>query len=94
MTPLERAAWALCEARLEDPNEIVGWIGDNGEEPIYAWHHRKGEARAVLNAIREPSDKVAIATASKVFDISSAQDEIDMGASCWRAGIDAMLEEG
>jgi len=65
---------------------MLGW-GADGDPPINI-------VRAVLNAIREPSDKVAIATASKVFDISSAQDEIDMGASCWRAGIDAMLEEG
>ncbi|WP_313326250.1 hypothetical protein [Sphingobium yanoikuyae] len=78
MTPLERAVAAI--------EPMLGW-GADGDPPINI-------VRAVLNAIREPSDKVAIATASKVFDISSAQDEIDMGASCWRAGIDAMLEEG
>lgn len=92
MTPLERAALALKQ-RVQQPLPTACSITIDvyGEDEAPMW---EALARAVIAAIREPSEAVALATASKVFDIASAQDEIDMGKWCWIAGIDATLEEG
>ncbi len=80
MTPLERAARAVCER---------GWDGSPG----YKWENisaaekdeYRRDARAVLQAIREPSERMA--------DAAIAEDSEDLRAQ-FRAMIDAALSNG
>jgi hypothetical protein len=81
MTPLEKAARALLASE------------SNGEKP---WDDLDAitrgaflrDARAVLQAIREPSEAMVSAAAPHVFDQSR------MSAECaWQAAIDAALTE-
>ncbi|EJU14123.1 hypothetical protein LH128_05173 [Sphingomonas sp. LH128] len=99
MTPLERACRAMCEARGEDGFPILNADPDLGDYPLT----REGTsdlcpfteadvltlARAVLQAIREPSEAM----------ISVAEDREKFGydplpSETFPAMIDAALEEG
>ena len=78
MTPLERAARALCaldgnpaEARMDG-------------KPM--WQSYLTEVRTVIQAIREPSIKMGVAWCNSVPDGSSPMRD-------WQAMIDAMLAE-
>lgn len=94
MTPLERAARALCKSHLEDPDEVVSTLGENPGTPIYAWQDRVHDARAVLTAIREPSEAM-IASGNEQMDVDPELGHNEATPeSIWRTMIDAMLEEG
>lgn len=92
MTPLERAAMALYarsyRAKLPGP-------------PPPAWsalsrRDRDGfaeAARAVLQAIREPSEAMTKAGSAVLPGIPRPQTEMDSELA-WQAMIDAALEEG
>jgi hypothetical protein len=84
MTPLERAARALC--RLDYPDEAGGEM-----ENYYFDKHGLAyiaQARAVLEAIREPSEGMDEAG-------KDADDHIEFNnhGRIWRAMIDAALTE-
>src|SRR5688572_5024787 len=78
MTPLERAARAVYK------------LGDNGpygpEDEDEQWHQHVDVARAVLQAIREPSEAMEEAGDSCLGLATSPV--------IWQAMIDAALEEG
>lgn len=93
MTPLERAARALCEANFQDPDEVVGAMGENPGNPIYAWQHSVPDARAVLAAIREPSEHAMDCGAYRLPGIDAGSKQAK-ARDVFRAMIDAMLEEG
>lgn len=82
MTPLERAARALCAGKGIDPDHIgTGMCGDA------AWMFEVDKAATVLQAIRDPSDAM----------IQASADEGECHGthiSVYRAMIDAALEEG
>lgn len=79
MTPLERAARAIYK------------LGDNGPytlaEEDEQWHHHVDTARAVLEAIREPSE--GMVDAAQVAHGPEATYR-----TAWRGMIDAALAEG
>ncbi|MBN9504970.1 MAG: hypothetical protein J0I69_02995 [Altererythrobacter sp.] len=79
MTPLERAARALCS--LDGNPENATMEG----KPL--WQDYLPEARAVLEAIREPSDAMLEVDARRPDGSFYPEDH-------WRAMIDAALEEG
>lgn len=97
MTPLERAGKAIYDLR-----PIRGWINDCrdfGKPPVkvqrdITWEAappdvRKGhieQARAVIAAIREPSQEVA----QRAFRAGACGGHVD----CWHAMIDQLLAEG
>lgn len=96
MTPLERAARALCELEGRDPDEVVGTEG--AEYPF--WHVRRGAVRAVLTAIREPSEgmmKPGTLFSHFYHDADGLEDnayfESGEAKRCWQAMIDALLAE-
>ena len=76
MTPLERAALAIYQ--VDYPGQTLPGLTDDG-----SWHMEV--ARAVLAAIREPSEGMCEAGRTAVRDD---------GVPGWRAMIDAALEEG
>lgn len=89
MTPLERAAQA-AQGVIDEARK---W----GENPA---EHSEKIARAVLQAIREPSKSMKEAGADGPLTTSHGDDESfdyvseDDAATCWQAMIDAALEEG
>jgi hypothetical protein len=77
MTPIELAARALCELDGNPPGATMGG------KPL--WQDYLPEVRAVLTAIREPSDGM----------IQAAADcESSIVADVYTAMIDAALSEG
>lgn len=108
MTPLERAARALYKDYVEGrirmgvkPSDLPAWedLGQDGEFAFYA------PARAVIEAIREPSEAVRKAMRQTIpvtgHDweyndpvVSNGVVIDDEPGDCWRAMIDALLEEG
>ena len=84
MTPIERAARALCENPSEDPDELIMMM--NGEM-WPRWRAEVWRVEAVLAAIREPSEGMVVA---------SYLDSADGGTitSRYSAMIDAALAEG
>lgn len=99
MTPLERAARALCAQDGQDPDRPVMTPGFQksvrselrrpGEGP-FAWQNYLPKALAVLQAIREPSEAMIAA--------GVAVDEHGVGSynppNIWQSMIDAAMEEG
>jgi len=84
MTPLERAARALVD----------NYPLDGGESPL-AWQEVLPVARAVIVAIREPSEGMLEAA---YRDLNLSREDADTPdveiTRAWRAMIDALLEEG
>lgn len=93
MTPIERAARALCASSLEDPDEVVATLGEKPGEPVFAWQHRLHDVRAVLTEIREPSEHAMDCGAYRLPGIDTATKQAK-ARDVYRAMIDAMLEEG
>jgi len=88
MTPLERAATAVREADGTYPNGDGKWMAEGG---IVGDDHWLSIARAVLEAIREPSEVMAKAGTDTLpaFEAPLQADASD----CWQAMIDAALGE-
>lgn len=92
MTPLERAARALCTLDGKEPDvgepfdvEAQPFGGPASSEP--SWLSYRDAARAVLQAIREPSD--AMLDAGDIWTNEQCSPD-----AIWQAMIDAALEEG
>lgn len=77
-SPLERACVALCE---QDGHPPYATMDGN---PL--WQDYLPEVRAVLEAIREPSEGMA----EEAFRNGACGGHLD----CWHAMIDAALKEG
>ena len=88
LTPLERAERATLPLLTDEMNMPFD-ESDVGKVPM-----AREIVRAVLTAIREPSERLALAVYAGVNEAASAQDMELIGAECWRAGIEALLEEG
>ena len=91
MTPIERAARALCENPSEDPDELVMMM--NGQM-WPRWRAEVWRVQAVLTAIREPSEEMETAG---VMEGDWNRDNLDLGDEAkkvWSAMIDAALKEG
>ncbi len=80
MTPIERAARALCELDNNPPGATMDG------KPL--WQDYLPEVRAVLLAVRELGD---VALTTKIPHDADWSNERDM---FWKAGIDALLAEG
>lgn len=96
MTPLERAARAMYD------NVKPDWDWDDPDAELLRTMYR-GNARAAIAAIREPSDSMRDAGANHttsfaqpgIVMIASGSGEPEIGAEkIYQAMIDAMLEEG
>ncbi|HQS96696.1 hypothetical protein [Novosphingobium sp. 28-62-57] len=87
MTPIEKAARALCAIDGVDPDSSLGGAGRN-----FLWQEYAAvNVRAVLEAIREPSVAMAKAgtDAMPAFEAPLQADASD----CWQAMINAALSE-
>lgn len=107
MTPLERAARAVIEetgayaiARVE--GEPAAWLAEGG---VRSEEHFRDIARAVLEAIREPSEEMEMSIARAIQDtlpLDSGTDPPDASVmvgygvvkAAVAAMIDAALKEG
>lgn len=90
MTPIERAARAICVTFGYDPDsdDQVG-LGEPGD---VNWNMFEDHVRAVLTAIREPSEAMVKAAQQAKFPVY--RDGKDHGTiPRWQAMIDAMLAE-
>lgn len=92
MTPIERAARALCALEDLDPdaNEIGASLPDHRN-----WHSFVDDVRAVIAAIRDPGNDIYQAG----FDAEAAANPHKtqphhVVPSVWAAMIDALLEHG
>jgi hypothetical protein len=95
MTPLERAARALCLADGLDPDrkfKSSDW--SEGTAPReFAWHEYLPKARAVLQAIREPSDDQLIEAQRAMFGSTHSAPLLSALTIGFQAMIDAALSE-
>lgn len=80
MSPIERAARALCELDGQPP--MVTMDG----KPL--WQDYLPEVRAVLTAIREPSEEMLLALRAQIQNVSDREDEV------WNFVFDVLLAEG
>jgi hypothetical protein len=91
MTPLERAARALCELDNNPPGATMDG------KPL--WMDYLPEVRAVLQAIREPSKAMTDAGGEKEYAGEADGEDVNVSAGDYAAGviyramIDAALEE-
>lgn len=83
MTPLERAARALTIHYLEEMGMHSELLGEHADR---AWPSRVNAARAVIEAIREPSDDQVFAAGDKAKEVG-AGDHV----AIWQAMIDQLL---
>lgn len=93
MTPLERAARAAQEADGAYAYESGNWMKEGG---LVTDSHWKDIARAVLEAIREPSEGMKDEAAGR-FTVHEHWQEADVVVSAdvvWQAMIDVALKEG
>jgi hypothetical protein len=89
MTPLERAARALCLRHLRS---IAPATPEGSQLVNEGWPEFVDAARAVLTAIREPSEGMLYAAACA--DTSAGYCGDEALAAFYTAMIDAMLAEG
>lgn len=89
MTPLERAARALFKRDPGPYGDCVDWA----IEQDFGWCDRVDDARAVLQAIREPSEHAMDCGAYRLPGIDAAAKQAK-ARDVYRAMIDAALEEG
>jgi hypothetical protein len=107
MTPIERAARAMCDARREDGLPILNADPDFGEYPLT----RAGTddlcpfteddvltlVRAIIEAIREPSEQMTAKVEFHELTYSRGGEDsfdylsADNAADVWRKMVDAML---
>lgn len=94
MTPLERAAMALCEARGQSLDAVSISFPDQTTEVAIDAAMR--DVRAVLQAIREPTEAMVAATRIRDDEYYFATQEFanEFVVEHWQAMIDAALEEG
>lgn len=90
MTPLERAARALCEAQSDDPDNIVCMISG---PPRPHWEAMLPRARAVLEALSVSSEAME-AEGVKADEENEHQSPARAVRNIWDAMISAALEEG
>lgn len=84
MTPLERAARAL----------IDNYPLDSGESPL-TWQEVLSVARAVIEAIRDPSSPMTHAAQSESHVAGDCEGDCEVDYhGIWASMIDALLEEG
>jgi hypothetical protein len=91
MTPIERAARALCEMDGYDPDtpHRAGFQTSVTMEPVPApplWSAYVPKVRAVLTAIRAPGSDAMGAVLDKGIPVADALD-------IWQTVVDAMLRE-
>lgn len=91
---VERVARALCKRCGVDPDDIKGGTWDGGSYPRGkpAWHSWAGDARAAIEALREPDD--AMVEAARELDVYWSYESNDRPGGpedAWRAMIDAAL---
>ena len=91
MTPIERAARALCALAGDEPDALVRPSNFQSSVPREKarpmWERYIHHARVALEAIREPSEgMVAAVSDMSLMDNNPTQD--------WQAMIDAALAEG
>jgi hypothetical protein len=95
MTPLDRAARALCLADGLDPDrkfKSSDW--SEGTAPHeFAWHEYLPKARAVLEALREPSGEM-LGEVHDTLLYAVKGEELDTARTVWDRMIDAALAEG
>lgn len=93
MTPIERAARAICDDFGVDPDSIVtgeedAHVGLGLREPHLAWTRYVSMARSVIQAVREPSVPMVTMVHSD-GNWSCTSEEI---GKAYTAVIDAILE--
>lgn len=103
MSPIERAARALCERSgvanpddlepgndpYSDDTEIIDGYLPNGDPGFFVWRLYVEDVRAVLLAIREPSEGMEEAAGNR--DTIGYEPPPSV---VWRAMIDVILENG
>lgn len=93
MTPFERAIAAINNAaRIEN---ITGdQLGVLGREPLHVVTNPEEVARAVLQAIREPSEGMLEIGGSEIVTERESLTSHRLSGEVWQAMIDAVMEKG
>lgn len=98
MTPIERAARAIASDYGQDPDSKVPINIDGGIASLPVWKTYIPAVRAVLAAIREPSDVMQGAAFKSEVEFRTVMGNLDRGFcegdGVWQSMIDALLEEG
>lgn len=108
MTPLERAARALYRLHDAPPQDLLDRLKASGDDEGLAeelaeedrvWPNYVADARAVLEAIREPSERMKAAGAefapwSDTLGCVAGESPEQAAGDVWGYMIDAALKEG
>ena len=95
---IERVARALCKARLRDPDEELTILtGPKGGSSQPRWMFHVSEARAAIEAMREPTSPMVEIGGIRPHEwekVETVQDTYDLARRKWREQIDAALADG
>jgi hypothetical protein len=83
MTMIERIARALCISQGENPDQPT----PHHKTVDFIWQHYRKDARAVLEAMMEPTDQMVKAA----FDVFASENDAKAN---WYCMIEAALKEG
>lgn len=98
-TMIERVARALCVAAGHDPDRTHDIYVEGDPDAGVAWAGYRREARAAIEAMREPTEAMVDAACDVVVGFSGEYDDYNvyLGShefnGVWTAAIDAALKE-
>ena len=97
MTPIERGARAICGEFGVDPDYLMteeddAYVGFGLRPRHLAWNRYAGMVRAVLLAVRQPSDGMKAVVDRRAEEVN-AQFDISP-EEVWHLMIDAAIDEG
>lgn len=91
---IERVARELCAQEGGDPDRICHGEGKSADKTYSEWRAYTSNARAVLTAMREPTEGMHDAGVAVTENQSIAHDKpLPTLRNCYRAMIDAALAE-
>ncbi|HVJ03816.1 MAG TPA: hypothetical protein VM662_16685 [Sphingomonas sp.] len=93
MTPIERAARVLCDRAGRDPDEVCIGEGKATGQTWFGWEAFVSDARAVVEALREPSHEM-LGDVHDTLLYHVRGEEMDTARTVWDRMIDALLDDG
>lgn len=86
---IERVARALCRCRVSQSDYVLGWASVE-QEVHYCWNEWTEEARAAIEAMREPTEDMLYTGNAQIPDWDRQIEDV---RNTWHAMIDAALKE-
>jgi hypothetical protein len=88
---VESVARALCARHSDNETDADQWVIDLDNHPVRYWTNWKEDARAAIEAMREPT--IEMADAPNIHANLIPQTSPPMWARAWQIMIDAALKD-